>query len=137
MAEMEPRMSYERASSGVYLLKRRAPRKCADHYGVGVDGNWVMRLSKTYPVVVHLTPASLEIERWHETEWVKVEVAPDPRAALDRLSTATQRQRWDLFTNNCEQFAREVVSGKRESRQLQGVGIGLAALAVVALGSRR
>lgn len=36
---------------------------------------------------------------------------------------ALRRPSYDLFGNNCENFARYVATGKRESTQVQAVGI--------------
>jgi hypothetical protein len=130
-------MGYLEMRNGLYLLKRRVSEKGVDHYGVGVAGNWVLRLQRTHPVVVHLMPSSLQFDWWNEKDWTVVDKSRDSGAALDRLKAAIENKAWDLFSNNCEQFARAVVTGKRESRQLQGaVAIaGLAALAVLALRS--
>jgi hypothetical protein len=51
--------------------------------------------------------------------------------AIDRLNIALKNPTYDLFGHNCEHFARYVATGKKESTQIQAVGLitGLVALA--------
>jgi hypothetical protein len=118
---------------GLYLLKRQSETKVVEHYGVLDIGN---RLSRTSawppePVVVHQTPPQVTITPFHETgTWQLLAKVEDEAGARERIREAVKKPEYDLFGHNCEHFARFVALGKRESTQLQVVGIvlGIAAL---------
>ncbi len=61
------------------------------------------------------------------SEWTAVQEVTDVEGARARLPVAQARGPYDPFGNNCEHFANEVATGKRESPQLQ------AAVAVLCL----
>ena len=126
-------MAYE--YDGVFLLERVRADKGVDHLAVGLGSRLAgrLRFSSWQPVVVHLLPPRLQVEAWGRG-WQVLARATDEDSALARLVEACQRPRYELLGNNCEHFARYVVTGKRESRQLQGAGwvaVGLAAFIFV------
>jgi hypothetical protein len=123
---------------GVYLLKQQIPGKGFEHYAVGITGVIDPALGiYGSPVVVHRMPEGIHLTRWFESgPWVVLDKASEAKAALKRLVHACQDPNYRLLDNNCEQFAREIVSGKRESRQVQGVMVALIGVGVLALASR-
>jgi hypothetical protein len=124
-------MSYER--EGVYLLKRWSREKGVDHYAVGLGGTATWRAGYHRASTVQLLPTGIHVELWTERDgWEILLRAGDAAAALARLGRLSS-QRYALLDSNCEHFAREVVTGVRESRQVQGaVLIGALAALVVA-----
>lgn len=125
-------MAYER--NGVFLLKR--PGKGGEHYGVGVSGWRSGRFGSFSAVAVQLFPRGVAVTPWDESWGPALQAAVDAEAALQRLERATVNT-YDFVTQNCEHFARYVVTGTRESRQIQG-GLALAALgALILVGTRR
>ena len=54
--------------------------------------------------------------------------------SLTRATSRLGEQEYDLFTNNCEHFASECVTGEGQSRQVAGFLAGAVAGAMVGLG---
>ncbi|MGH9242083.1 MAG: lecithin retinol acyltransferase family protein [Vicinamibacterales bacterium] len=52
----------------------------------------------------------------------------DERAALRRLTAIRDNGQYTLLGNNCEHFAREIVTGRRESTQVSSL-LGVACVA--------
>jgi hypothetical protein len=122
---MRRRIVYE--DSGIWLVKRWDPSKGVDHYVVGMTGTWPLRVERLGPTIVQLLPSGPNVAPWVQGQgWNVVGRAPDPARAIERL-IATWGTRFDLVNNNCEHFARYVVSGTRESQQVQ-VGVALVGL---------
>jgi hypothetical protein len=119
--------------NGVFLLKRWSREKGVDHYAVGLAGNAAWRAGFTQPTTVQLLPTGIWVEAWTERDrWEVLIQASDEQAAIGRL-IARLEATYALLSSNCEHFAREVVTGVRESRQVQGaVLIGVLAAIVIA-----
>lgn len=116
---------------GIYLLKQSILGKPFEHYGVGITGLSVPLLDFYRPVVVHRRPEGIQMTDWIPEEWGRLSGARDANAALDRLVLACRDPNYRVLDNNCEQFAREIVTGKRESRQVQGVLFSVALIGLV------
>lgn len=72
-------------------------------------------------------------------EWWHVDDAlPDDNgAAIQRLlQKLGQQERYDLVANNCEDWAREIIHGRKRSTQRNMVVTGLVTWAVISLGKK-
>lgn len=119
---------------GVHLLKQSIRGKAFEHYGVGITGYCVPELGIFGPAVVHKLPDGIQVTNWVPTAWTIIPTpAGDHAAALERLIRACQNPSYILVGDNCEDFARETATGKKESRQVQGVAIGVAVCALLVL----
>lgn len=117
---------------GVYLLKQSIRGSAFEHYSVGITGCHVPELEIFGPRVVHKRPDGIQVANWVPTAWTIIPTpAVDYAAALERLIRACQNPSYVLVGDNCEDFAREIVTGKKESRQVQGVAIGVAVCALL------
>lgn len=113
-------------SEGIYLVKRKSVilPSVIDHYAVIVVGKPLKQLgySEQYPLVFHLTDEGIRID-WVETSgsWEMLgTVHPTQRQnAIRRLKLAFNNPNYILLSNNCEQFARFVTEGYKQSIQLQ------------------
>jgi len=124
--------------SGIYVVKRAAAlSKSVEHSAIADVGNRLGLLPRRdvfHPhavVLVHQTPPTLAFESLPDglgDEWTVVGQITDEAGARERFARAAANRAYALFNNNCEQFASEVATGKRQSPQL------FAAAAVVALG---
>jgi hypothetical protein len=112
-------MPYQGWADGLYLVKRASPEKGVDHYAVLDIGNWLGNAYAPYPVVVEMNTTGIHAN-WLTSPWHVVAMATDERAALARLQQALANPNYALFGNSCEHFARYIITGKRESTQLQG-----------------
>ena len=126
-------MPYQKYQDGLYLLKQKSQDKGVDHYGIMDIGNrlYLPQANGLHPVVVHQTPPSVTLNWLQETgSWEVLGKITDEANAINRMKASLENPAYDLFGHNCEHFARYVATGKRESTQLQAVGIvaGLAAL---------
>ena len=93
------------------------------------------QVNNAHPVVIHQTPPFITLHWLQDTgAWDVLGKIEDETDAIKRMNKALENPRYDLFGHNCEHFARYVATGKRESTQLQAVGIvaGFAALVYVA-----
>jgi hypothetical protein len=121
-------MLHHELPDGMYLIVGRAPKKLVDHYGVLDIGNrtGVQGKDDSGPVVIHLTsdvgllwqPRDSILRDWNVLAGPVVDEAP----AIARMNEAAANPAYNLTENNCEQFARYVITGKHESKQLQAVG---------------
>lgn len=124
---------------GLYLAVQPNPRKGVDHYAIVDIGNRLR--DPDVPVAgaaiaYHLTRPRLRRDfvgprdRWRLMGRVR-----DELGAAERLRVAAGAPLYNLLFNNCEQFARYVATGVRESKQLQTATAWtcLVALAAVAL----
>jgi|ERR1700686_725399 len=114
---------------GMYLLKRPSSYALIEHYGVLVTGNLVRELgiNRVAPVVIQQTLPRARVDWAEETgKWNMVgQVDPQMvRSALERVSVAFSDPDYDLFANNCEQFARFISVGQKTSTQLWAIGLG-------------
>jgi len=123
-------------TDGVYLLKRWDREKGVEHYGAGLLGSHAWDAGYWQSTVVQLTPLGRSAEVWAtDRGWEVVDVAKDPGAALVRLQALRDRP-FNLLGWNCEHFARTVVLGMSESRQVFGV-IAVCCLAVAVVAAAR
>ncbi|MCY7345470.1 MAG: hypothetical protein LH614_04545 [Pyrinomonadaceae bacterium] len=115
---------------GIYLVKRQSVvlPNAIDHYAVIVVGKLLLHLgfSEELPLVFHLTDEGIRVD-WLETSgsWqVLGGVHPTQRInAITRLKSAYNNPNYNLFSNNCEQFARFVTEGYKQSVQLQNAAL--------------
>lgn len=115
---------------GIYLAKRQSVvlPNAIDHYAVIIVGKLLLRLdfSEQFPLVFHLTDEGIRVD-WLETSgsWqVLGKVHPTQRInAVTRLKSAYNSPNYKLFSNNCEQFARFVTEGYKQSVQLQNAAL--------------
>lgn len=126
-------------AAGFYLLKQEIPNKGFDHYAVGVIGVWLPEFAVlSQAVAIDLSPIGIRRQWWLASgPWTVLNYTADVAAASARMSSACRDPRYRAVDNNCEQFARWVVTGRRESRQVQGVVLGLAAVGLVAWAARK
>ena len=130
-------MPYQDYPDGLYLLKQQSQRKPVDHYGVLDVGNrlGLPQVIGIHPVVVHQTPPTITLSWLQDTGiWTVLGRVENEASAMQRMRHALREPTYDLFGHNCEQFARYVATGKKESTQLQAAGfvVGLVALVYVA-----
>ncbi len=118
-----------RLFDGIYLVKRKAiVTPLIDHYGIIVKGQALKKMgySPNSPLVFHLTDQGILAE-WLEYsgDWEPLgQVSYDQtNQAVSRLLNAFNNSTYDLFANNCEQFARYVTEGVKQSHQLQNAGL--------------
>lgn len=117
---------------GLYIVKRRAilpPGK--EHYAIAIVGRHVRNFdpSSKGPIVIHKTnQPGRHCDSFIASEWERVEKIPE-----DSLEQVLHRMRiswwepYNLFLDNCEDWARYVATGKKESFQVrQFVALGLA-----------
>lgn len=134
-------MPYQGFEDGLYLAKQKSQIKpeLINHYGVIDIGNILNhpQARPDMPMVIHQALPSIRIDwlantgTWHIIG--KVDDS-DLANAIARIQKAIKNPNYDLFGNNCEQFARYVTTGRKESKQLQtAVGIGLSLAAIVIL----
>ncbi len=122
-------------SNGLYLIRQKCQMKgiLVDHYGILDIGDRLnLRPNGCQPVVIHQTPPRIRTDWLENTgEWAVEGKITDEQYAIARINKALQNDKYDLFGNNCEHFARFVATGKRESTQLQTVALVIAVIAFV------
>lgn len=131
-------MFYQGYSDGIYLIRQRSINKGVDHYGVFDIGNRLNldNADGIKPVVIHQVHPQIRVDKLEDTgSWEVLEQSLDENSANSRFWQACEDPKYDLLFNNCEQFARYVVGGKRESKQLQTAVVitGIFALTLTAL----
>lgn len=131
-------MPYNGLADGLYLIVGHAPRKLVAHYGVLDVGNrsGVQAQQNNGPIVIHLTVEGLVWQSLDSIlrEWnIEGGRVADEVTAIERMNVAAANPTYDLTENNCEQFARYVITGKHESKQLQAVGWMTAGAVVAAI----
>lgn len=132
-------MPYQQYSDGLYLLKQRSQAKPVDHYGILDVGNrlGIPQVNGLLPVVVHQRPPSVTISWLQDTgSWTVLAKITDESDALQRMRAALQNPDYDLFGHNCEHFARYVATGRKESTQLQAIGVVAGLAAIIYFGGR-
>jgi hypothetical protein len=128
-------MPYLQHQDGLYLLKQKSLEKGVDHYGIMDVGNRLRHPQVNGlhpPTVIHQAPPSIRLDWLQDTgTWEMLGRITNEGDAIDRLNIALKNPTYDLFGHNCEHFARYVATGKKESTQIQAVGLitGLVALA--------
>ena len=119
----KPKVRY---SSGIYLVKTSSQTlpNIIDHFGILIAGYPLKSLGyfDDKPIVFHLTNVGFEahyIEQFDEID-ILGQVNPNQiPQAIWRLKVSFFNPKYDLLSNNCEQFARFVTEGKKQSTQLQ------------------
>jgi hypothetical protein len=120
----------------IYLAKRKSQIKPAyiDHYGVIVFAPFGAAS------LIHLTEQGIRKEVLGDLpEWTLLFEVPSDQIgnAELRLREALRNPFYHLFWNNCEQFARYVATGAKESTQLHVVGmLAVGVFAVAAISER-
>lgn len=133
-------MPYQGYPDGVYLGTQSSRKGGFAHYLVLDIGNrlQVPAADGINPVAVHQCPPRIRADWFRDVgDCLLLAVASDEKAARLRYEAALTSPDYYLFRHNCEQFARFVVTGTWESKQLQALGwlAGITALAVVAGGN--
>ena len=129
-------MPFQGLQDGIYLVRQKSIRKKdIDHYGVLDIGNRLNLANADgfNPVVIHQAPPQIRVDNLEDTgSWELLEQSIDEKLAENRFWKACENPIYFLGNNNCEHFARYVVCGIRESKQLQGavIIIGVFALAL-------
>ncbi|CAN5651661.1 hypothetical protein BH20ACI4_BH20ACI4_27600 [soil metagenome] len=122
-------------SDGIYLVKRQSVVVFSkEHYGVIIVGKLLNQLGffDNHPRVFHLTKEGIHIDllpkfnNWNSLGAVN---SLQIQTAIVRLKFALLNPNYDLFSNNCEHFARYITEGYKQSTQLQNAGV-LGGLAV-------
>ncbi len=119
---------------GLYLLIQKTQMKgvLVDHYGILDVGNRLNLPNGRRPVVIHQTPPQIRLDHLEDTgDWKELGRITDEPDAISRINKAVENSAYDLFGNNCEHFARYVATGRRESTQLQAMGLFAGMLAVI------
>lgn len=129
-------MPFKKFTDGLYLAKQKSRIKpnLIDHYGIIDIGNILNHPqgNKKIPIVIHQAFPTVRIDRLRNTgKWNILGKVKDSKLsnAKLRIQTAIKNPKYNFFCNNCEQFARYVTTGIKESKQLQ------AAVCIVALGA--
>lgn len=129
---LEGNMPYQVLTHGIYLIRQRSVKWGVDHYGVLDIGNRLGLANDEAdgitPIVIHQALPYIQVCTLAHFEdngsWEALEKSPDEHSAAIRFRQACLKPNYALLDNNCEQFARGVVSGNRESKQLQtAVGV--------------
>lgn len=119
--------------SGLYLIRQKSVKLGVDHYAILDVGGTLSIGGNRYqqPVIIHQRPPQIQIEFFPESgSWqilgkVREDLLDE---AILRINQALQFADYNLFSNNCEQFARYIAEGQRYSTQLQ-TGVALSAFA--------
>jgi hypothetical protein len=126
-------------NQGVYLAKQRSSYFVIEHYGVIVVGNSLLTqigFPKNNALVFHLLDKGIQVD-YLETSgnWEILGQVNETQISnsIWRLKFAFNNPNYNLLSNNCEQFARYVAEGVKQSTQVQGAG--LVALAGIGLGA--
>lgn len=133
-------MPYQEFQDGLYLAKQKSHIKpdLIDHYGVIDIGNILNHPqgNPDMPMVIHQALPSIRIDWLVNTgTWQIIGKVKDSElaSAKMRIQKAIENPNYDLFGNNCEQFARYVTTGVKESKQLQTAAGIMALTALVIL----
>jgi hypothetical protein len=134
-------VSFDSMPDGLYLVKRSSQYPLIEHYGVLIIGAplWSFGIYSYEPVILHRTDVGVlaawanQTGTWGIVGQVPQQLVP---SAVARFSEALQKSDYNLFTNNCEQFARYVTEGQEHSTQV-GAAVIVGALAIMAWGMTR
>ena len=121
-------MPYQGLQNGLYLARQKSNIKpdLIYHYGVIDIGN-VLNISEAkanMPMVIHQAIPSIRVDFLNSTgSWEQMGRISETNldTAKVRIQEAQKNPKYDLFGNNCEHFARYVITGVKESWQLQAV----------------
>lgn len=117
------------------------------HYGIVIGKSVVdglVYIAENTPEGYHLIPANEFVERYRANGKLVLIPNSGPYSAIEIANRALQRiynsqqEKYCLFSNNCESFSSEVVTGRRESQQVwEGiVGCAFAYICFLALKTR-
>ena len=117
-------MHSQSMSHGLYLATMSIPNKLGIHYGIHDVGNYLRQTGVVGPRIYQLSPDGLT---WttQTSRLTGAERIEDPAGAAKRFRDAIAKPTYDLFSNNCEHFARYIAKGKSESPQAFWLGVGL------------
>lgn len=122
---------------GIHLVKRRAvASKAAEHYGFAVVGDPVKYFSSpsSGSIVIHKTNIGIHPDPFDPFLWEKVKTLDGNVLAAVARAHHSYRDAYNLFFDNCEHFARFVVTGIKESTQIQNLaGLGLIGFGIWAM----
>jgi Lecithin retinol acyltransferase len=115
---------------GIYLLRQKSVKYGGiHHYGFAVTGNYLPYFGFFEGVnkVIHKTNEGVFEENYDPYEWeILGRMQSNELAVVVKRVQMSLNDAYDLLSNNCEHFARFVVTGKKESSQIQGaVGWGI------------
>jgi hypothetical protein len=120
-------MSNQVTPHGLYLVKRPKKAGPGDHFAVLDVGNRAVPKPSPFmiePCVIHQMPDGIKVEPIKAQEkWEVVEPIVDEQGAKRRIHEALKTPHYDLLGNNCEHFSRFIASGKKESKQVQFIGL--------------
>jgi hypothetical protein len=130
-------MPYQGYADGIYLAAQPSTKGVFTHFGTLDIGNCLQieGADGIHPIIVDQSPPHIQASWLRETgTWQLLAVASDPTAARLRYLAALTSPHYYPLRHNCEHFARFVVTGTWESRQVQALGwiAGLVALAIAA-----
>lgn len=134
-------ITFQHMPDGLYLVKRPSSYPLIEHYGVLLVGQalWSFGYDLDQPVILHRTDCGVRADwaayagPWNILGQVPPRLVP---SAVTRFSAALQGHDYDLFTNNCEHFARFVTEGRDYSTQVAGAVV-VAGLALVVWAANR
>jgi hypothetical protein len=125
---------YQGTADGLYLARQTGLKLKGypvTHFGIvdvgntlGVDGVDVSQ----GPTVLHQTPPKIRFDQIGGDEtWEILEQVEDTNGAIARIREGLKHPEYDMFTNNCEHFAKYVARDTKVSGQVVvGVGSGVA-----------
>ena len=115
---------------GVYLVKRKSVYFDKDHYGFAVVGKFLKYFDSSWdrPKVIHKTNLGVHADPFEPFSWERIEKMSESDIRLAVLRTKiSMNDAYDLLLDNCEHFARFVITGIKESSQIQNaVKLGIA-----------
>lgn len=113
-------------SFGLYLAKRRSEIKPAllEHYGLLDIGNLLGFPEGVWTgsALIHQAYPYLRVEPLHSLDgWELLGRVSESEMnnVRTRINESLRRPIYDLFSNNCEHFARFAATGSKQSAQLQ------------------
>lgn len=124
-------------SDGIYLVKTigQTLPNVIDHFGVMIVGPSLKQFdySDEKPIIFHLTDGGFQgdlCEGFGRIDVLGKVDSEQMTQAIWRMKLSFFNPNYDLIKNNCEQFARYVTEGYKQSAQLQnatvlGLAIGL------------
>jgi hypothetical protein len=120
-------------STGLHLIRQKTGKFGVDHYAI-LDSGDILHIEGRqfgHPIIIHQSPPQIQMDyfnssgNWEVIGTVRNEFLDE---AIVRINHALLFSDYNLFSNNCEQFARYIAEGKRYSTQLRA-GVALTAFA--------
>lgn len=113
------------------ILKVYCPNKLVWHYGIWYGQNQVIDLAPRNGVAIR------SLQEFSEGQDINIlpleEDDYPPRVILNNALQYVGRLKYDILDWNCEQFVNICRKGKKFSKQLRNVGIGVATLTLVSI----